>query len=286
MQKLEEQFCTMNETTLTPEPQDKKPEALKSMLMDTMHDFWFDNQTEWIRSAWVDLDLPHIEDVEKLIEKVVTKAQIHDEDMLRDMLWDLQKPLRDMLETLVNKLGLDFVLVPITNPKEDIENMVDEELEEKGNVNRDFGSRSSTQDLIYDELRNIHGTIAGMNQPVLECRLTETLKNILYALEQVVENTSKEEKKVENTSDDGTLKYFAKEEKKTETWGEKKRLEILRNQNDEMRKILLEGEIIIRLIACIETPEDLMKEEIEHVIEDGLDFLERMRTFTENKGKD
>ena len=270
----------MNET---PIPQDKKPEALKSVLMDAMHDFWFDNQTEWIRSAWVDLDLPHIEDVEKLIEKVVTKAQIHDEDMLRDMLWDLQKPIREGMQNLVKG-----------NQKQEIKNMVDEELEEKGNVNRNFGSRSSTQDLIYDELRNIHGTIAGMNQPVLECRLnetenpnsTETLKNILYALEQVVENTSKEEKKVENTSDDGTLKYFAKEEKKTETWGEKKRLEILRNQNDEMRKILLEGEIIIRLIACIETPEDLMKEEIEHVIEDGLDFLERMRTFTENKGKD
>ena len=29
MQKLEEQFCTMNETTLTPEPQDKKLEVLR-----------------------------------------------------------------------------------------------------------------------------------------------------------------------------------------------------------------------------------------------------------------
>ena len=115
-------------------------------------------------------------------------------------------------------------------------------------TNREMNTRATTQDLIYDELRNIHGTLAGIyanpsEQAKLIPHLEKIGKHIVDHLSSIDERLCEAngllyEKKLkpkqqENLENVALIKRLKQKENL-----EEKRLKVLRQQNDEMRDVL------------------------------------------------
>ena len=106
-------------------------------------------------------------------------------------------------------------------------------------TNREMKIRATTEDLIYDELRNIHGTLASIYaSPSEQAKLIPHLEKIG---KHIVDNLASID---ERLCEANGLLHDTKEEHKFQvnqkhsTPLEEKRLKVLRQQNNEMRDVL------------------------------------------------
>ena len=106
-------------------------------------------------------------------------------------------------------------------------------------TNREMDTRATAQDLIYDELRNIHGTLASIYaSPSEQAKLIPHLEKIG---KHIVDNLASID---ERLCEANGLLHDTKEEQKFQVNQkqsillEEKRLKVLRQQNDEMRDVL------------------------------------------------
>ena len=106
-------------------------------------------------------------------------------------------------------------------------------------TNRDMDTRATTRDLIYNELRNIHGTLASIYaNPSEQAKLIPHLEKIG---KHIVDNLASID---ERLCEANGLRHDVIEEQKFKVNQkhsillEEKRLKVLRQQNDEMRDVL------------------------------------------------
>jgi predicted metal-dependent HD superfamily phosphohydrolase len=106
-------------------------------------------------------------------------------------------------------------------------------------TNREMDTRAIAQDLIYDELRNIHGTLASIYaSPSEQAKLIPHLKKIG---KHIVDNLASID---ERLCEANGLRHDVIEEQKFQVNQKhsilftEKRLKVLRQQNDEMRVLL------------------------------------------------
>ncbi len=106
-------------------------------------------------------------------------------------------------------------------------------------TNREMKTRVTTKDLIYDELRNIHGTLASIYaSPSEQAKLIPHLEKIG---KHIVDNLASID---ERLCEANGLLHDTKEEQKFQVNQKhsilftEKRLKVLRQQNDEMRVLL------------------------------------------------
>lgn len=106
-------------------------------------------------------------------------------------------------------------------------------------TNREMKTRATTEDLIYDELRNIHGTLASIYaSPSEQAKLIPHLEKIG---KHIVDNLASID---ERLCEANGLLHDTKEEQKFQVNQKhsilftEKRLKVLRQQNDKMRVLL------------------------------------------------
>ena len=58
--------------------------------------------------------------------------------------------------------------IKATFSRDEIEKRINETLESQGEFNREFADTPSIQDLIYDELRNLNGSLASIDERMCE----------------------------------------------------------------------------------------------------------------------
>ena len=106
-------------------------------------------------------------------------------------------------------------------------------------TNREMDTRATAQDLIYDELRNIHGTLASIyaspsEQAKLIPHLEKIGKHIVHNLASIDERLCEANGLLHDTKEEQKFQV----NQKHSTPLEEKRLKVLRQQNDEMRDVL------------------------------------------------
>ena len=74
--------------------------------------------------------------------------------------------------------------IKATFSRDEIEKRINESLEKEGGFNREFTDKPSTQDMMYDELRNLNGALASIDE-----RICET-NNLLYDIKSKQINTN------------------------------------------------------------------------------------------------
>ena len=58
--------------------------------------------------------------------------------------------------------------IKATFSRDEIEKRINESLEKEGGFNREFTDKPSTQDMMYDELRNLNGALASIDERICE----------------------------------------------------------------------------------------------------------------------
>ena len=74
--------------------------------------------------------------------------------------------------------------IKATFSRDEIEKRINESLEKEGEFNREFTDKPSTQDMMYDELRNLNGALASIDE-----RICET-NNLLHDIKSKQINTN------------------------------------------------------------------------------------------------